>query len=99
MVFGSLLSPQVYTVAAITLGDGADNFATYIPLFAGDLRRMGILIGLMLLLVGLWCYIAYVLASFPPIASITQRFGQVLLPFIFIGLGILIMIKTGALTL
>lgn len=96
MLFGSLLNPQVYSVVALTVGNGSDNIATYTPLFAsGNLLQMGVLIGVFLLLVGLWCYIAHTLISFPAIACITKRFGYLVLPFIFIGLGIVIMIKAG----
>jgi len=99
-VFEPLLCPQVYSVVAMTVGDGVDNVATYIPLFAaGDLMRMGILIGFFLLLVGLWCYIGYTLVSFRIVADVAERLGHILLPFVFILLGIVIMIKTGLLVL
>jgi cadmium resistance protein CadD (predicted permease) len=95
-VFGSWLNPEISSVAAITVGNGLDNIATYIPLFgAGNIMRMGILIGIFLLLIGLWCYIGHALVSLPIIANTTERYGHVVLPFIFITLGMLIMIETG----
>lgn len=98
MAFTSLLNPQIYSVAAMTVGNGFDNIATYIPLFATEnFIGMEVLIGFFFLLLGLWCYIGYTLVSFPAIASITKRYGYVFLPFVFITLGILIMIEAGIL--
>jgi len=52
VVFESLLNPRIYIVAAATVGEGGDNIATYIPLFAaGNLTHMAVLIAFFLLLV------------------------------------------------
>ena len=99
-VFGPLLSLQTYTVALLTITNGSDNISTYIPLFASvSLIRMGVLIGLFLLLAGIWCYLGYVLAHHPAVAYIIERYGRILLPFVFIMLGILILVKTGTVVL
>jgi cadmium resistance protein CadD (predicted permease) len=99
-VFGSLLSSQTYAVAILTIANGLDNISTYVPLFAnGSLLRMGVLIGLFLLLAGIWCYLGYVLAHLPAVARIIERYVRILLPFIFIMLGILILVETGTVPL
>jgi cadmium resistance protein CadD (predicted permease) len=99
-VFGSFLSSQTYTVAFLTITNGFDNISTYVPLFAsGSLIRMGVLIALFLLLAGIWCYLGYVLAHLPAVAYIIERYGRILLPFVFMILGILILVETGTVAL
>lgn len=100
IALGSLLNPQTYSVAGMTIGNGSDNISTYIPLFAtGSFIHMEVLIGLFLLLVGLWCYIGYILVRFPSIASIVEQCGHIILPLVFIVLGIIIIIEAGTFTL
>ncbi|HEY9709476.1 MAG TPA: cadmium resistance transporter [Oculatellaceae cyanobacterium] len=42
----SVLSPQTYKVAAVTVANGGDNISIYIPLFAGsNLVRLGVILG------------------------------------------------------
>jgi len=95
-VFGSLLSSQTYTVAFLKITYGLDNICTYVPLFvSGSLIRMGVLIGLFLLLVGFWCFLGYKLAHLPAVAPIIERYNRILLPFVFLVLGILILVETG----
>ncbi|ELS32060.1 MULTISPECIES: cadmium resistance transporter [Pseudanabaena] len=91
----SLLSPQVYSVAAVTFANGGDNVGIYVPLFASSTLE-GLLVTLVvfLLMVGLWCYVAYRLIQVPAIADSLSRYGNYLVPFVLIGLGILIMIDS-----
>jgi cadmium resistance protein CadD (predicted permease) len=42
-----------------------------------------------------WCYIAYLLSRQQSIARILTRYGQAIVPFVLIGLGIYILIDSG----
>ncbi|MGH2415773.1 MAG: cadmium resistance transporter, partial [Microcystaceae cyanobacterium] len=56
----SFLSPQTYSVAAVTLANGGDNVSIYVPLFASSSwESLLVILGEFLLLVGIWCYAAY----------------------------------------
>jgi cadmium resistance transport/sequestration family protein len=95
-ILGSVLSPQTYKVAAITFANGGDNIGIYVPLFASNnLISLGITIGVFLMLIGVWCYIAYLLTLHPTIAQVLTRYGHSIVPFILIGLGVFILIESG----
>ena len=62
----SLLNPQTYKVAAVTVANGGDNIAIYVPLFASsDMTSLGVIQIVFFLLIGGWCYVAYRLTSLP----------------------------------
>ncbi|WP_013321674.1 cadmium resistance transporter [Gloeothece verrucosa] len=93
--FSSILSPQTYGVAAITIANGGDNIGIYVPLFANSSwERLLVMLGVFFLLVGVWCYIAYQLTRLRVIADNLTRYGNILIPFVLIGLGILILIDS-----
>lgn len=96
----SILHPQTYKVAAITIANGGDNISIYIPLFAGqNLASLGVIISVFFLMVGVWCAIAYLLSNHPTIGSLLSRYGKVIVPFILIGLGLFIMYERGTFNL
>lgn len=90
-----LLSTQTYNVAAITVANGGDNIGIYVPLFAsGNLVSFGITLGIFYLLIGVWCFIAYLLTRQPTIAKLLAHYGHALVPFVLIGLGLFILIES-----
>ncbi|MEH2076673.1 MAG: cadmium resistance transporter [Nostoc sp.] len=96
----SVLHPQTYKVAAVTIANGGDNISIYIPLFAGhDLASLGVILSIFFIMVGVWCAIAYFLSRQPTIANILSRYGQAVVPFVLIGLGLFIMYERGTFTL
>ncbi|MEH2069224.1 MAG: cadmium resistance transporter [Nostoc sp.] len=99
-IITNLLSPQTYSVAAVTVANGSDNISVYVPLFASsNLESFVITIGLFYLLLGIWCYAAYRLTNYKIIANVLTRYGSNLVPFILIGLGAFIILRSGALSL
>jgi cadmium resistance transport/sequestration family protein len=96
----SVLHPQTYKVAAVTVANGGDNISIYIPLFAGhNLASLGVILSIFFIMVGVWCAIAYFLSRQPTIAYILNRYGQAIVPFVLIGLGLFIMYERGTFTL
>ena len=96
--FSSFLSPQTYSVAAVTVANGGDNIGIYVPLFASNtLESLAVILGVFFSLVGVWCYAAYRLIQTRAIADTLTRYGNQLVPFVLIGLGIAILVKSGTL--
>lgn len=92
---GSILSPQSYSVAAVTFANGGDNIGIYVPLFASSTgQNLTVILSVFFALVGVWCYTAYRLLQVPAIAQSLTRYGNQLVPFVLIGLGILILIDS-----
>jgi cadmium resistance transport/sequestration family protein len=92
----SVLNPQTYKVAAVTIANGGDNISIYIPLFAGiKPASLAVILGTFFFMVGVWCAIAYLLTRQPTIAHILSRYGKHVVPFVLIGLGLLIMYDRG----
>ncbi|MEH2127279.1 cadmium resistance transporter [Nostoc sp.] len=96
----SILHPQTYKVAAVTIANGGDNISIYIPLFAGhNLASLGVILSIFFIMVGVWCAIAYFLSRQPTIANILSRYGNAVVPFVLIALGLFIMYERGTFTL
>jgi cadmium resistance transport/sequestration family protein len=99
-IISNFLSPQTYSVAAVTVANGSDNISVYVPLFASsNLESFVVTIGIFFLLLGVWCYAAYKLTNYKIIASVLTRYGNNIVPFVLIGLGTFIVLKSEALSL
>ena len=96
----SILNSQTYQVAAVTLANGGDNIGIYVPLFASsNLPNLAVIVGVFLVLVGVWCWVAERLTRQRAIALLLSRHGQRVIPFVLMGLGLYILIDSGSLTL
>lgn len=87
----------VIQVAAVTIGNGGDNIGVYTPIFASQrpLEMTGT-VAIFAALTLAWCFAAIWLVSRAALGGPIQRFGRVLLPFVLIGLGGLILYRSGA---
>ncbi|BAY22550.1 cadmium resistance transporter [Calothrix sp. NIES-2100] len=95
----NFLSPQAYSVAAITIANGSDNVGIYMPLFAHTaLSSLLVIVAVFLVLVGVWCYVTYKLTCQVTIANLLTRYGNHLVPFVLIGLGVFIILDSASLT-
>ncbi|HEX6471299.1 MAG TPA: cadmium resistance transporter [Streptosporangiaceae bacterium] len=86
-------------VATITVANGADNIAVYTPVF----RTIGfgpsaVTIVVFAIGVALWCLGASWLGSHHRIVEIVERYGEWLVPAVFIAIGGLIVIESGVVT-
>lgn len=89
------LSPQTYSVAAVTFANGGDNVGIYVPLFAScTWESLVVVLGIFFSLVGVWCYVAQQLACVPAIANTLTRYGNQLVPFVLMGLGTMILLES-----
>lgn len=95
-----ILSPQIYSVAAVTIANGGDNIGIYVPLFASsDIASLLVILSVFFMLVGVWCYVGYQLTRYRIVAKVITRYSDALIPFVFIGLGIFILIESGTVAL
>lgn len=93
----SLLVPQTYHVAAVTIANGGDNIGIYVPLFASsNFTELVVILSVFLVLVAVWCAIAYYLARHPAVSPILTRYGKAIVPFVLIGLGVFILLENGS---
>jgi cadmium resistance transport/sequestration family protein len=96
---GHLLSPLIYQVAAVTIANGGDNISIYVPLFAGkNVEGLLTVLGTFFLLVGVWCLVAIALIRQPRIAKLFTAYGDRLVPWVFMALGIYILYESGTIT-
>lgn len=87
-----------WTITLITLASGGDNLGIYIPYFtslgtAGIVTALAVFAVLTLLL----CFIGYRLASIRLIANTLEKYERVIVPVVFIGLGLYILAESGTL--
>jgi cadmium resistance protein CadD (predicted permease) len=85
-------------VATVTFANGADNIGVFTPLFR-SLHLAGSLVatGLFLVLIGVWCGVGALLGSHRGLVAALGRIGHWLVPVVFIGVGVLILITSGTL--
>ena len=82
------------SVAAVTFVNGADNIGVYTALFAvSDARNVIVLTGALYSLLAVWCLIAYRIHKQPVVAKMLATYGDRLVPFILIALGLYILLS------
>jgi cadmium resistance protein CadD (predicted permease) len=90
----------VLQVATFTIVNGGDNIAAYTPIFATQgSREMSATLVIFGVLTLVWCVAALWLVRHTALGKPLRRYGHILLPFILIGLGGLILYRTGAVSL
>ncbi|MDG9676277.1 cadmium resistance transporter [Micromonospora sp. DH14] len=85
-------------VAGVTIANGADNVAVYVPVF----RALGVADSAMFLLVfvlliALWCVAGAWLGGHRRVVRLVERAGAWLVPTIFIAIGLVILVSSGVL--
>ena len=88
----------ILQVATVTVVNGGDNIAAYTPIFGTQgSRDMIATLTIFAVLTLVWCFVALWLVRRTALGKPLRRHGRVLLPFILIGLGSLILYRSGAL--
>ena len=97
---GQRTSPAVATgltgVIGITIANGGDNIAAYTPVFRA-IGGSGIAVTLVVFIIGtgLWCMTGFWLVSHHKITQLIERWGQWIIPAVFILIGLYIFQKEG----
>jgi len=84
---------QFLTVSGITILNGGDDIGVFTPIFAkyNTPGEVTILITIFMAMTLFWCIFTYYFVNHPIIATLTQRFGNIVTPFILIGIGLYIL--------
>jgi cadmium resistance transport/sequestration family protein len=92
----AFVPPQVLQVGAITVANGGDNLGIYVPLFASkNLAGLLTIVATFLLLVGVWCYVAWRLVKQPLVSRVLSEYGDQLIPWVLMALGGYILYESG----
>ena len=85
----------VFGVAAVTIANGGDNIGVYAPLFATlDARALVVTLVVLFVMVLLWCAIGGALARQPHAAALLARRGHQIVPVVFVGLGVWVLLES-----
>ena len=81
------------TVGAITVSNGGDDIGVFTPLFAkyNDASEVTILVTILMAMTVVWCVVTYYFVNHPVVASRIELLGNILTPFVLIGLGVYIL--------
>ncbi|MEU8220504.1 cadmium resistance transporter [Micromonospora taraxaci] len=95
-------TPTVVTgalgVAGVTIANGADNVAVYVPVFrALGVADSAVFLLVFVVLIALWCAVGAWLGGHPRVVRLVERAGHWLVPTIFIGIGVVILVSSGVL--
>ncbi|MDH5105485.1 cadmium resistance transporter [Lentilactobacillus diolivorans] len=91
-----LIRPQVLGVSLVTISNGAGNLTVYIPLFTRyTVPELIVTVIIFTLMTAAWCYLGFRIANFPVIKKRLNQYKHVLIPVIFIVLGIYILVDSG----
>lgn len=82
---------QFLNVALITFANGGDNIGVYTPVFATlDRSYIPLYLLIFMILVGVWCFIAYKIGKNAVVKKYISKFGHIVLPVFLIFLGLYI---------
>ena len=85
-----------WTVTLLTIASGGDNLGIYIPYFA-SLDWSQTLVALLVFAIGIiiFCELSRVLSSIPLISETIEKYQRLIVPLVFVPLGIYIMYESG----
>lgn len=85
-----------WTVTLLTIASGGDNLGIYIPYFV-SLDWSQTLVALLVFVIGIiiFCEISRVLSSIPLIFETIEKYERIIVPLVFILLGLYIMYENG----
>ncbi|GHN43803.1 CadD family cadmium resistance transporter [Lactobacillus delbrueckii] len=85
-----------WTVTLLTIASGGDNLGIYIPYFA-SLDWAQTLVALLVFAIGviIFCELSRVLSSIPLISETIEKYERIIVPSVFIPLGLYIMYESG----
>ena len=100
---GQQPSPAAVTgltgVVGLTIANGGDNLSAYIPVFrASSAGEIAVIIVVFTAGVGVVCLASFLIAAHRAVIEVVQRWGQWVVPVVFILIGFYIFFKTGALS-
>ena len=95
IMLSKLIHPAIINVFLVTIANGADNIGVYIPLFT-TLNSLELIVTIIifLLLIALWCFAGERLTNIPTIKHTIQKYKNIIVPVVFIVIGIFIIVES-----
>lgn len=92
----SKVNQLFWTVTLLTIASGGDNLGIYIPYFA-SLDWAQTLVALLVFAIGviIFCELSQVLSAIPLISETIEKYTRIIVPLVFIPLGLYIMYESG----
>ena len=86
----------LWTVTLITIASGGDNLGIYIPYFTSlTWPETTVALIVFAISIAVLCYISYKLAKISFVSETLEKYERIIVPIVFIGLGIYILIENG----
>ena len=79
---------QMLAVAAVTLANGGDNIAVYVPLLAANRHAIALYVVVFAILTGVWCALGFLLVNNRLIGARLRRYGRAALPVVLVVIGL-----------
>lgn len=93
--YGSL----VLSMTLLTIASGGDNIGVYIPLFSSQTGgEISLTLLVYYLMIAALLYVSYRFANLKYIGETIEKYERIIVPVVFIGLGIMIMLENGVFT-
>lgn len=93
-------STAILAVAAATIANGGDNIAVYTPAFAGrTAAELAAIATCFAILTAVWLVFANWLVNHPQLGSPIRRYGQPIVPFVLIAIGLMVLNDAGSFSL
>jgi cadmium resistance protein CadD (predicted permease) len=87
----------ILAVAAVTIANGGDNIAVYTPAFATQsATHLAEIAVAFVVLTAIWLLFANWLVNHPQLGRPIRRYGERLVPFVLIGLGVMVLSNAGS---
>ncbi|KAL8369940.1 hypothetical protein RB595_000344 [Gaeumannomyces hyphopodioides] len=85
----------ILKVSTVTVTNGGDNIGTYVPLFSqAKGAEIAVYVVTYYILLGVWCLAAFLVMKQKHILRAAQRYARVVVPFLYMGLGVFIIVKS-----
>jgi len=95
IMLSKLTHPAIISVFLVTIANGADNIGVYIPLFTTlNSYELIVTLFIFLSLTAVWCFAAERLTNIPSIKHMIQKYKNIIVPVVFIVIGIFIIVKS-----
>lgn len=93
-----VMNPAILNVSLVTIANGADNIGIYIPLFTRlNTLELFVTLVIFLLLIAVWCFVGEKLTNFPGVKPTIERYKNIVVPIVFIGIGTFILVESDVL--
>jgi cadmium resistance protein CadD (predicted permease) len=91
---------RIVAAAAVTTASGGDNVAVYVPLLVGrSSSEVTVVIAVFGIMTAAWCLIARFVVQYFRTGLPIRRFGRLIVPWVYIGLGVYVVVASRAYSL